>query len=545
MKTNLTVTLALLLAFVLVNIGFGQQGFPAGPGNLAAPSFDMALDSAITKHFQEKNLPGLVVLYARDGMLVYKKTLGFADIQSQTKVTENHIFRLASVSKLLAATISLREQELGHINLNDKIKTCLPQTPSHHTYRVIDLLSCRSGVRHYGEPTSPKSPEKWAGKEYGTALEASKQFWHDPLVGPVGDYHYSSFGYSIAGAALEAATGKSIGQTVIGTLATPYGLATLDAEDPSENKPMRVTLYQLNDEDNVASGNKKISRDNLSWKVLGGGLECSGMDLLKFGIKLSDSKIISADSLKKLMTPPQTDASYALGCNVAIENGVKVFAKDGGQPGASTYIWCIPEKRMVMVVLTNRQESGGASTLGKSLRTIVLNSAAATNKKADLVVENFKKTGMPSYKNGNWEIPFQFDVRNQGKGAVNNNFVNGILVGDGTEYRWSGFMESLAPNGTTKSAKGTIKIKDAGKVMAGRTFKLTAHADAPIAAADTSMSPNGRVSESSEANNKMVISGTLPGGAPSGISNTPPSTSQQGSGSAPKRVKRFLNSGGG
>lgn len=489
-----------------------QQDGPQSNGatGLAAPNVNAELDQAIEAHFAEKKLPGLVVLYARDGMLVYKKNLGFADVASQTKVNENHVFRLASVSKLLAGVLTLREEEKGNINMSTNVSDLLSDIPAHHAYQVRDLVSCRSGVRHYNEPNSDQSPAGWDQESYATSLDAAEQFWHDPLAGPIGSYHYSSHGYTILGACLEQATGKSTAQLVKDTLANPHGLGSLAAEDLSVNQPKRVSIYTLNNPESVASGNQEIEREPLSWKILGGGLECSGLDLLKFGIKLCDGKIISKANVKKLSKRLDLSDSYALGCNQAIENGLEVFAKNGGQPGASTYMWCVPERRMVMVVLTNRWESGGATELGKELRDILLNSEGASGKSPDLIVENFKRTSGPSYSNGAWEIGFEFEVKNQGQGAANIQFVNGIRLEN--QYRWSGFMETLAPNGVKKKSSGKVKINDPGKVMGGRKFEFVAVADAPVAAADTSMSPNGRIAETNESNNTAKLVVTLPGG---------------------------------
>ncbi len=496
--------------------GTGQAGITpqktphSSIGGLASPGINNQLDQAIEEHFLEKNLPGLVVLYSRDGLLVYKKTLGFADVESQTKVNENHIFRLASVSKLIAAALALKEVEQGQLNLNAKVKSLLSEIPDHHTYRVRDLLSCRSGVRHYGEPVSPDSPDDWGNQPYVTNLAAAENFWLDPLAGTVGQYHYSTHGYSILGACLEQATGKPTAQLLRDTISIPQGLNSLAAEDRSINIPQRVSLYQLINANSVASGNQQVTPDDISWKTLGGGIECSGMDLLKFGIKLSEGKIISAASLKTMITRPEPSESYALGCVQTIQNGLEVFAKDGGQLGASSYIWCIPERRMVMVVLTNRQESGGASELGKALREIVLNTAAADSESADLVVKNFNKTSGPQYKDGHWEIGFKFDVCNIGQGPANSQFINGVRQGD--KFRWSSFIGSLAPNGTQKSLAGIVKIADPGKLLAGRTIDLIGMADAPIAAADTTMDPTGRVAEENENNNEATLSVKIPGG---------------------------------
>ena len=120
--------------------GTGQAGITpqkiphSSLGGLASPGINNQLDQAIEEHFLEKKLPGLVVLYSRDGLLVYKKTLGFADVESQTKVNESHIFRFASVSKLIAAAVALKAVEQGQLNLNAKVKSLLPEIPDHHTY---------------------------------------------------------------------------------------------------------------------------------------------------------------------------------------------------------------------------------------------------------------------------------------------------------------------------------------------------------------------------------------------------------------------------
>ncbi|NNM28244.1 MAG: beta-lactamase family protein, partial [Akkermansiaceae bacterium] len=441
----------------------------AGPavGGLAANSLKTKFDPVVEKHFNDRNLHNLVVLYARDGMLVYRKTLGHADAAKTIPVTQDHVFRHASISKLEAAALTLRLAEKGKINLNAKVKTYLPDIPDHHDYRIRDLLACRSGVVHY-----PAGVD--FGAEYDTALDAAKEFWDQPLGGPIEAYLYTTAGGAILGACLESATGKSISKLIKDELATPNGLATLRAQDLDKSVPKRVDLMVPKDPDKPFGGNKKIAADRLEWKVLGGGIESSGIDLLKFGMRLADGKVISKASLAKMMTRPWADQSYALGCNQAIENGYNVMAKSGGQRGVSSYIWTVPDKRMVMVVLTNRKEGGGAPTLGKALRKIALNTSGASGQKPDLVVQNFKRTGQLRHKDGKWEIPVSFTVKNQGGAGVNNQFVNGIL--HGTKYRWSGFMPNM-PKNAVKNASGVIRIPDPSKLMAGRKVTLTAWAD--------------------------------------------------------------------
>jgi len=490
-----------------------NAGQPApGVGGLAADTFQTKFDAEVQKHFDDKNLPGLVVLMARDGKLTYKKTLGFSDIANQTKANENHVFRLASVSKWVGAVLALKMEQQGEINLNAKVSSFLDDLPNHHTSRVIDTLSCRAGIRHYNEPTSPQSPTGWGNTVFENATDAAPNLWLDPLSVPDGVYHYSTHGYIFSAACLEQASGKSTPQLIRSKLSIPYGLSTLRTEDLDLNIATRVKLYDAVDSKDFSKGNVEIQRDNLTWKFLGGGLESSPMDLLKLGMKFCDRQIVSQAGIERMMKLID-EKSYTIGCNVAVENGNRVIAKNGGQPGISSYIWMVPDKQMVMVVLTNRQ-SGGASTLGKTLRNIALGTDNAGSSKPDLVVDQFERTGAPVYKNGKFEIPVRIRVRNQGNGGTSVQVVNGIQYG--TSYRWSGFMQTIPPKGT-RTANGVVKIPDPSKLLAGRTIELLAHADAPIAGADTSMPSYGRVDESNDGNNTKKLSVTFPGNGLGGL----------------------------
>jgi hypothetical protein len=184
------------------------------------------------------------------------------------------------------------------------------------------------------------------------------------------------------------------------------------------------------------------------------------------------------------------------------------MAKSGSAEGSNAYIWLVPERRMVMVVMANRDKAGVAE-LGEDLRSIVLGAASATGK-PDLVVKEFERTGAVQFKNGKWEIPFRYDVVNQGSSGANISFVNSVQVG--SKDRWTGFMNALPSKGASKSVSGVVKIPDPSKLLAGRTLELTAYADVPIAAGDTSVPAWGRIDESNDSNNTAAISVQIPGG---------------------------------
>lgn len=165
----------------------------------------------------------------------------------------------------------------------------------------------------------------------------------------------------------------------------------------------------------------------------------------------------------------------------------------------------LPKKPIVVKTAPTRK----SPTINRLPGLAATPSVQAGGQKPDLIVQQFKRTAAPRYKNGYWEIPVSFKVKNQGNASANNMFVNGVQ--HGAHYRWSGFMQPLPP-GATRTSTGIVKLPDASKILAGKTVRLVAFADAPIAAADTSMPAYGRVQESNERNNKMQLGVELPSG---------------------------------
>lgn len=324
------------------------------------------LNRAIDEHFARRDLPGLAVMYARDGEVVYERMVGFADVAGNVPMSEHHVGRLNSVSKWVAAIVSLRAVEQKKLQLDAAARSLVSDLPAHHTSTVRDLLACRGGIRHYTGPTSPESPRNWMDSQYDTALAAAPQFWLDPLAVPVGKYHYSTHSYTILGACLEKAFDRPTREIIQSQLSEPLDLPTLAEERLADGNPLRMKFYTP-----TGDGNREVKPQSSTWKVWGGGIESSPRDLLKLGILLGDGKVVSREHVKLLMTRLEPEESYCLGCNHTVEHGRQVMAKSGSFQGSNAYLWLVPERRMVMAIMANRDQAD-VTGLGLKLRTIVL-----------------------------------------------------------------------------------------------------------------------------------------------------------------------------
>lgn len=316
-----------------------------------------AVDNAIKAYKNANNLPGISVVIARKGKILYSRGFGFADIDKQKVAHAGTVYRLASVSKPITSLLTMRLVDLNKISLDEATRSYVPSLPNHHTHEVGQLMRHRSGIRHYKgsyKNTNCEVPNNPAWKDssntqYPTAKQAATLFQNDPLMfSPGSKSCYSTHAYTVLGAALEGAAKMSFPALVNRELTQRLNLPTLRPEYRNQSNPERANIYKLSNGKSVLS-----SRDNLSWKYPGGGLESSAMDLARLGMKVFNGSVISAQSLNTLW-PGST------------------FSHNGAQNGAKSYWRLYFNDKTVIAVLSN-QNRGNPKELTNTLGSIVKN----------------------------------------------------------------------------------------------------------------------------------------------------------------------------
>ena len=88
------------------------------------------------------------MLIAKNGTVVFEKTVGFADMRSKDSLSENTPMHIASVSKTFTSMAILHLMEAGSLNLDDTLGKFFPGFP-YTDVTVKMLLSHRSGLPNY------------------------------------------------------------------------------------------------------------------------------------------------------------------------------------------------------------------------------------------------------------------------------------------------------------------------------------------------------------------------------------------------------------
>lgn len=127
MHSRIKTLLAFLLA-VSVSGASAQSLSVATPSSvgMSGPALE-AITERLQQHIDDGDIAGVVAAVARDGKIVYFEALGMLDIQSQTPMPENALFRIYSMTREITSAAVLQLYDEGAFEFDDPISMYLPE----------------------------------------------------------------------------------------------------------------------------------------------------------------------------------------------------------------------------------------------------------------------------------------------------------------------------------------------------------------------------------------------------------------------------------
>jgi CubicO group peptidase (beta-lactamase class C family) len=241
---------AVLVAASSASIASAQNGSqPAG-----WPNFTRLLEA----YADSDHIVGASALVMRDGRVLARHNVGFANKAAGKRVDERSIFHWGSVTKTLTAISIMQLRDRGKLSLDDEVTRWVPELRRiHDPYGMIDsitirmLLSHSAGFRNgtwpygSGEKWEPFEPTEWAQL---VAMMPYQQL----LFKPGTKYSYSNPGFVYLARIIEAVSGDPWATYVQKNLFSPLGL---------DRSYFGTTPYYLAAD---RSHNYYISRDSVS-----------------------------------------------------------------------------------------------------------------------------------------------------------------------------------------------------------------------------------------------------------------------------------------
>lgn len=329
----------------------------AGAAHAADPSIP-AVDRAV-KAYLGKDTPGLGVLAMKDGEVLHLKGYGYADIESETPVTRDSLFDLASVSKQMTAQAAMLQIEDGLYTPDTEISTLLPafknQPDDERPLVVSDLVHHVSGLADYLDGNEEL--------DYGaetTNAQVIKWLARQPLVrAPGTKFDYSNSGYLTLGSLVAAADGKkSLGdvlqERIFGPLGmTSSGLVTSDRIDQDR----QVTGY---------AGTKGKFEESYSPTVTegDGNVITSLADLVRYEKALATNELLTPEATDRLFEngsydngDPIVEDGDGYGYGWSISEGKQNYAYHSGSwMGTSTYYQRNLTTGVTVILLANGED---------------------------------------------------------------------------------------------------------------------------------------------------------------------------------------------
>lgn len=298
--------------------------------------------------------PGAAVLVTRGDQVLYRGSIGRADMAVATPLTADAMFRIASVSKQFAAAGVLRLVEQGKVALDDPLTRYLPGYPNGDAVSVRQLLNHTSGIRSYTDmPGMMDGPIR---KDVTTAQLIDVFKNEKPEFAPGEGWRYNNSGYVLVGAVIEAASGMPWHQFLHQEFFAPLGMShTGYGHDPA------IVARQVHGY--AWEGDKVVDAPPISMTQphAAGALVSSVDDLHKWNRALHEGRLFKDATYTAMITPEgkAVDDKYGYGITTGTLRGRPMLSHGGGIFGFSTTLNYLPGPDISVVVLQNGQGSRG------------------------------------------------------------------------------------------------------------------------------------------------------------------------------------------
>lgn len=319
--------------------------------NQLYPEIGTYIDKYIQANM-EQAAPGLAVLVAKDGEVLFKKGYGLANIEQKIGVDTKTKFRIGSVTKQFIATGILKLQEAGKLNVTDKLSKYIPEFPRGDEVSIQHLLTHTSGI--FSFTSQPGFSDSVMNIVEAQTLMDSIMSW-DFTFNPGEDIVYNNSGYFILGEIIEIVSGKWYGDYLNDEIFTPLNMNNTGVYINEKAPEHEAKGYTFKD------NRYALSLDwNMSWAGGAGSLYSTVEDLFLWNEALFNGNVLSAETLKAAHTPVKLNNGeiaskmpYGYGWFLGDQRGKELIAHSGGLDGFISYLMRIPEENLTVIALTN------------------------------------------------------------------------------------------------------------------------------------------------------------------------------------------------
>ncbi|MFT6097537.1 MAG: CubicO group peptidase (beta-lactamase class C family) [Arenicella sp.] len=357
---------------------YGWSSLPSNQrpvvSEVLAPDHQAAIAEArgiLAEIYSDLNSPAVSVAVAKDGDLLWREAIGFADLDEMIPVSLESQFRIGSTSKAVTSVAMGRLIDANKIDIDLTVDHYIDSVEYGDKITTRQLLTHTAGIRDYGLCLCFPIWEYYNTKHFDSVADAVDVFAGSPLLFEPGtEYRYTSYGYTMVSFVMEAAANKDFLSLMKDELFVPLKMSSTVADQVHQSVQNRVKFYD------VKRGRyKEVYQVDNSIKWAGGGFLSTPTDLVRMGNALFTRNYLKQVTLDNMFSPQilsngeVSPERYALGWRldtlgkliVDIDEAKKdlTVAHHGGVAlGGLSFLMLIPEENLVISIVANRNLDG-------------------------------------------------------------------------------------------------------------------------------------------------------------------------------------------
>lgn len=321
------------------------------------------LDSIFTLLSKNDRFNGSLLI-AEKGVVVYEKSYGFSNVESQELLTNNSIYKLNSVSKQFTAMGIIILKNEGKLKLTDALSEYIPELKFYRNVTIQHLLNHTHGIPDYDSLFN----ERWDKSKIANnkdIIKLYKKYKPSPRFSPGEQFLYGGIGFEILAVVIERVSHQKYDDYLKEHIFNPLQMEnTFDYHRfEHENMDKNIAIGYI-----YSDGLKKRERperlkdnEEVIWSdgICGSGnIHTTTSDLLKWDRALYNEKFISTSDLDLMYRYTQLNSgdsiNYGFGWWITEKEGVgRVVYHAGNSNGFETHFERHLDSDKTIIVLQN------------------------------------------------------------------------------------------------------------------------------------------------------------------------------------------------
>jgi len=281
------------------------------------------------------------IAVSENGKLLYTKSIGKDDVETNKHSTIATKYRIGSISKMFTSCLIFKAIEENKLNLNQTIDIYFPTIENAKKITIGNLLNHRSGIHNFTNNedylkynTQPKSE-----KEMVEIISKGKSEFEPDSKGD-----YSNSNYVLLSYILEKTYKKPYKEILNTKIVKPLGLKNTYFGGKTNIQNNECYSY------NFTTKWEKETETDMSIPLGAGAVVSNPTDLVVFINNLFSNKIISEKSFEQMKTIKD---NYGMGIFQVPFYDKKGYGHTGGIDGFSSVVSYFPDNKLSVALTSN------------------------------------------------------------------------------------------------------------------------------------------------------------------------------------------------